>query len=477
MNKKENWVDLSNLPKRKNYIDWKKVANVDVDFCYDKIKGSFTIENYSNNKVNIVYKGRHVLARKQDITGCNLSFVKRKNFMYEVGQTLQRKNQNFLILEKQYAENNLNRKYFCECDKCSAKIWLSEAHLKSGGCPVCHGKKTIIGVNDIPTTEPWMVKYFQGGKNEAEKYTRSSTEKLNFVCPDCGRVKQNAIAIQKLYQRHLLSCECGDGFSFPEKIMLNLLKQLNISFNYQFFDDWCFYYKGNVRKKCYYDFEFEVGGVKYIIEMDGGFHYSNTNISKLKDVEEIDNIKNFLAKNNGYRIFRVNCKTSDFDFIKNSLIKDLGEIFCLDTVDWSDILKKSLNNLVKEVCTMFESDTSLTCVDVAKKMGLSASCISTYLKKGKQVGFTLYTKQSLKNRTDKKRYYNRIQPIALLKNDKVVTIFEKSKDLVASNNGDFFPIFPCSKLYNFTERCKLNKNGFHFANVDKFVFKNLIEGN
>jgi len=476
MNK--DWVDLSSLPRRKSYIDWKKSIGFEVCFQYKGIQNKFKIlELIKAGRLKILYDSREVEVRTNSLTGCDLRFAGRKNFKFSIGQTLLKKNQNLIIVDRVYGVNESCRFYLCKCSVCNAETYLSESHLRNSGCPVCHGKRIAVGVNDIPHTEPWMVKYFPNGEKQASKYTKNSQIKLNFVCPFCGTIKKNKISIQKLYQRRVLSCECGDGFSFPEKVMLNLLKQLNISFIYQFFDDWCFYYRNNVRKKCYYDFEFEINGVKYIVEMDGGFHYSDSNVSKLKDVKEIDDIKDCLAKDNGYKIIRVNCKNSDFDFIKNSLIESLGKIIRLDVVDWSDILKKSLNNLVKEVCDMFESDTSLTCTDVAKKMGLSISCVSTYLKKGKQVGFTSYTKQSLKNRVDKKRYYNRIQPIALLENDKVVAIFEKSKDLIASNDGSFFPIFPCSKLYNFTERCKLNKSGFRFVNVDKLIFKSLIEGN
>ena len=49
----------------------------------------------------------------------------------------------------------------------------------------------IDGINSIVAKEEthWMIKYFQGGYDEAKKYTKSSNQKIYFNCPTCGRIK------------------------------------------------------------------------------------------------------------------------------------------------------------------------------------------------------------------------------------------------------------------------------------------------
>ena len=40
-----------------------------------------------------------------------------------------------------------------------------------------------------------MVKYFQGGIDEARRYTYNSRQKIYPICPDCGRVKDKDIYV------------------------------------------------------------------------------------------------------------------------------------------------------------------------------------------------------------------------------------------------------------------------------------------
>ena len=62
------------------------------------------------------------------------------------------------------------------------------------GCACCHSLVVVPGINDIPTTDPWMISYFQGGYDEAKRYTHGSEQKIHPVCPECGRIKDKAIS-------------------------------------------------------------------------------------------------------------------------------------------------------------------------------------------------------------------------------------------------------------------------------------------
>ena len=51
--------------------------------------------------------------------------------------------------------------YTCKCMHCGYQYDTQEIIIKNGsGCPACAGIDLVKGINDISTTEPWMVPYF-----------------------------------------------------------------------------------------------------------------------------------------------------------------------------------------------------------------------------------------------------------------------------------------------------------------------------
>ena len=65
-------------------------------------------------------------------------------------------------------------------------------------CACCNNKIVIKGINDISTTASWMIPYFPGKEQEASLYTAGSMQKLNFQCPNCGKIRKKKIAIGTL---------------------------------------------------------------------------------------------------------------------------------------------------------------------------------------------------------------------------------------------------------------------------------------
>ena len=62
-------------------------------------------------------------------------------------------------------------------------------------------------------------------ENDAEKYTPSSNQRVEVMCPLCGHHK--FMKIQDIYDIHSMGCACGDGAKYPEKYMFSVLNQLN----------------------------------------------------------------------------------------------------------------------------------------------------------------------------------------------------------------------------------------------------------
>ena len=93
-----------------------------------------------------------------------------------------------------------------------------------------------------------------------------------------------------------------------------------------------------------------------IIEMDGGFHYIDNNLSgqTANKTQEIDNYKELKAKEHNIEVIRIDCNyehDDKFEYIKNNIIHSkLNNILELNNVNWLKIDEQSQKALVKEVC-------------------------------------------------------------------------------------------------------------------------------
>lgn len=250
--------------------------------------------------------------------------------------------------------------------------------------------KVTVGVDDIPTTAPWMIPYFQGGIEEAKQYKKASHKKFYPICPDCGRIKEKPIKINMLYNEHSIGCLCGDKISQPNKIIYAVMKQLK---ELDIIDG--FQREYTLNKTNYkYDMYFEIGCSKYLIEMDSEIHpyiKEKHKLSKIYREAKNDDKKDLLAKNNGYHLIRVDCYQSDFKIIKNSILEsELSKIIDLSIINWEDVFAFACNNLIKKVCDFKNNHPNISTTQISKEFGVSVSSITSYLKKGNEIGWCHY---------------------------------------------------------------------------------------
>lgn len=172
-------------------------------------------------------------------------------------------------------------------------------------CPKCstYYSSVISYVNDIETTHPEvaiLMKY----EEDKHRYKAHSNEKCTFVCPYYNNdVIQ---VIDKVTSRGLSCPYCGDsGFSYGEKLFSNIMLQLGIQVKREFSPDWIKPYR--------YDFMFEYNSIKYIVEIDGGWHFVDNNMSNipLSKLQEIDLYKQNEAEQHGYIVFRIDANYKD----------------------------------------------------------------------------------------------------------------------------------------------------------------------
>ena len=336
--------------------------------------------------------------------------MNRKDFKYHIGQIIVDDKRDITIIDRKYFKKNNDNKeykqYKIKCNICGfnsgehylnntgrefrGEYWVIESNiLKGKGCPCCSNKIVVKGINDICTTDHWMVKYFQNGEKEASKYVSGSTMKIYPTCPDCGKLKNNSIMIRDIQKHRSIGCICGDGNSYPNKFAYAVFTQIRDQLEFyqnEYSPDWIGRYR--------YDNYFVVDGINYVLEMDGELGHGkivygcNKNIIDKEGLAR-DKLKEIAAKNHQINVIRVNAEKSDGIYLKNQITKSLQSIVDLSNVNWKNVYEYAENNLVKTVCH-FYNETNKNTYQMEKLLGLDRTTISKYLKKGNKLGWCNY---------------------------------------------------------------------------------------
>jgi len=440
----------NNLPKLKTgrlkgTTVWENTIEKLVYFIYGNVKDWITIIGYNKDTKMLTVKYNNV---EFDILHCNFIACKfgRKigeikyshEFKYNVGDKIEDRRK-LLIIDM---ENRKDRRWYkYQCIICKNIDWIREDALieQTQGCNSCSGHKVIFGFNDIPTTAPFMVKYFQYGYDEAKLYTytgsgnpNNKTGLIKPICPDCKRIRNKSIRIYDIYRNNSIGCSCSDSISFPEKTMFNILEQLKLDFQTQLNKSkfqWCDKYK--------YDFYFEYNNEQYVCEVHGIQHYEQTNRKNsrtLDEEQENDRVKKQLALANGIKeenYIVVDCRYSELEFIKNNkdgiLNSKLNELFDLRMVNWLKCEEFALSNRLKEACDLWNSGIHSS-TKIGTRMKIHGATIIRYLKTGRKVNFCDYSKDiSIKEVINK-------------------MVLSTSKPVICSDNGIIFKsIANCSR--------------------------------
>lgn len=397
----ERWIDLNGLPRKNgelNKIDWINSIGCNINFRYQDIYGEIVIKDYNkssqmltiiyNDKVFTIFTGNFTLVKLGHLLG-------KITYKYKVmvKQKYKDDNRDLVVIDREKIGKRKCYKYKCnicgfDCGEhykngeYKKEHWIEENHLMAGqGCACCKGLVVAQGINDIPTTAHWMVKYFQGGYDEAKMYTPNSRQRIIFKCPDCEEIRSNSKNIYSLNYEKSIGCSCGDGISYPEKFLYSLLKQLDTNFTTQLSKTmfkWCDKYK----------YDFYIPSLNMIIETHGEQHYiekCRKGGRSLEEEQENDKFKRELALKNSIKYYiELDCRNSDLEWIKNSILNsELDNLFDLSKVNWNECNEFALSNLVKKVCDYWNNKQEWeTTKDLAMEFKLSRTAIIEYLKKG-----------------------------------------------------------------------------------------------
>lgn len=404
-------VFVENLPHNWKGIDWKNTIGYDIDFTYDDISDKLKIIDYARkdncSKIIIDYYGhKHEIytsllkdAKLGSIVG-KLS----KDYVYNIGDNIVDQNRNITILNKKAKlftsktrKENI-RGYIFRCNLCGWDSgWIRESSVKYGyGCACCSGKKVVKGINDVATTDPWVLEYFSN-KIDAYKYTRNSLKKFRFICPCCKKQSDKLSTIANLTKSHGISCTCSSTyFSKLSKFVKCVFYQLQnqnlihtIESEVRF--SWCKYFNPFKNKETYGIYDYIIDN-KYIIEVDGNWHRNDNllNGQTFKESAFIDSEKDRLAIEHGYIILRI---SDEFDF-KNIVIEKLGSLFLLDNIDWNKCYDYSVKNLQKDLCEYKRNHMETTTTELSEIFHVSPTTVRRWLNFGTKIGWCQYIGQN-----------------------------------------------------------------------------------
>nr|DAR08087.1 MAG TPA: restriction enzyme [Bacteriophage sp.] len=396
------------------------------------------------------------------------------NFKFNIGEEVVGDFRHFVVLEREIRDNLLSngriqklKWYKLLCKKCGWDgCYMNESNLTKGcGCSCCHGRTVVEGINDIPTTAPWMVKYFQGGHDEAKLYTQGSGVKLHFVCPDCGNIKDKEVQIYNLFKNQQLPCPCKDGFSYPEKIVHSLLSQCNVKFISQVT-------KTTLQWAENYRYDFYIPALNMIIETHGMQHYRETGRGRpLIEEQKNDKVKKQLAKDNGIEHYIVlDCRKSELGWIKSSVLNsDLKDVLNLSLIDWDLCQTKCKTNILVEVCIAKTKQPYLTTTEIATMFGLNCNTVRNYLKRGVHLNLVEYNPLVEKQRTTIKMTKKNYKPVNVYKDGIQVNKepFASVKHLSEISHGVFNTKLSSSAIASVCRGERKTHKGFSFKYADQ----------
>lgn len=298
----------------------------------------------------------------------------------KVFQKIYNVNSSLQILEY----NGTNKNITCYCERCGQEFTQHYTNLENNNfqCPKCRKIKTIQRGELIYKQYPDLIEWFVD-KKIPYIYGSKSKEKTKIKCPDCGFEEYITIVDFIKRKSHCKNC-AQDTISFPNKILREFLKQVESQVDEtktEYRKDWC--------KPYFYDGYFKIDEKEYLIEMHGEQHYKEIGLFNNYNQKENDKKKIKLAKENNKELIIIDCRKSDFNFIKDNIIKSkLSKILDLSKINWEIIAQNSSKNYVKIVCDLYNNGESV--IQISKELFLERHTILKMLKLGAECNWTNY---------------------------------------------------------------------------------------
>lgn len=309
-------------------------------------------------------------------------------------------------------------------------------------------RKCALGfVEYVQFLKPELVKYFVN-KEDALKHKCYSTSKIKLKCVNCGTEKVGTTLQLSTYG---IACKkCGDGISYPEKFMRSVLEQNNIKYQQQV--------KFMIEnKKRYWDFVIE--DKKLIIEMDGGFHYTDKGFGKLCiDTQENDKLKDQWAINNGYTVYRIDSQQSNMKYLKDNIINTIDEVLDISKTDYIKAGTEAESSLMIKVCEYKKNNPNSFTKEIANEFKIHESTAMNYMKAGSELGLCEYD-----SKEETKRQYSKISHSIEIYKDGILVGESSSTEKCANTSLEIYGIkFSATQIRNVLKGVYQQHKGYTF---------------
>lgn len=412
----ERYLDTSTLPKRnEKQVDWKKSIGCKLPFKYGDINGYIEIKDYIikdniHNKLLIDVDGKEgeiAISRLLSVSIGHFLGKYTSDFKYDVGYIFGKDNNKMQIISCYKDEYKM---YHAKCLKCGYEKDISESHVSANyGCPVCSNTIIVSGINDMHTTHPKLANMLYNS-DDGYKYSAHTSHKLTWKCQICGS-KTHPICPDEIIRNGLSCKKCGDGYSYPNKFIFNLLTELGIDFVPEKSFDWS--------KNKRYDFYLPY--YNYIIEAHGIQHYQKDSyFANFSDIYNNDIYKQKIALENGIKEYIViDCRYSEAEYIfKNICNSDLIDIIDITKVDANKIDTMCQKSILKSAADLYKKNFDSSAI--SKILKISHSSVLTLLKKADNLGLVKYDKNKYKKEVMQRArytwYQNNAKPIRCIDN-------------------------------------------------------------
>lgn len=375
-------VFLEDLPhysngKYKGKINWKESVGKNVKFINEDIEGYIDILEYDSSKQQL--KVRYENKTLNMLTGTLLrsgitkltSCGHRQPFKYKVGDIVN--NNKVLKVFRVNYRGATYKRYEFQCLSCGYVGEKYERDLEKKQCPICSkGRFVHPDINSIKVTHPNVYNLIID--SDADKYSYGSDHKVHWKCPFCKKI--NFTAIKNLTSNKPTGCQfCGDGVSYPEKILYNVFSFVSDTFEKHKCFEWS-------EGRAYDAFDMNI-----FTEIHGSQHYIKSfekcGGRTLEEEIENDKYKHKLAINNHKNIVDyvvIKAYPETFDNIKQAILNSkLTKYYNFSKVDWDYVRKQAESSLVVEVGERYNIDSSIQ--NLSEYFQIDKSTVYSYLRK------------------------------------------------------------------------------------------------
>lgn len=427
---------ITELPRhaKTNNILWNQVVGMTLQIKYGD--GIYDIEVIDKNKkrITIKYKDKICDINQDQLSIGGIGKITEKyviDYRYKIGDIIEDEYGKIEILEliERHGASHHRKEYRYKCLKCGYEGIIPELKLinRHTRCQTCckNSKILVKETNTLGSLYPELIKYLYD-ESDADLYLPGSNKKITVKCPTCGYLHE--IQVHKLVSRGFHCPQCYSTNSYPNKLMMSILKSLNIRFESEKCFEWS-------NKKQY---DFYLPDYKCIIEMHGGGHYFGIFDIPVEEIQQNDKYKKDLALSNGIiNYIEIDCKKENLKYIKNSIIKnnEINKVLDVNKINF-ELCDNNINPNITQ-CILEKWEQYHNVPDIKDALNLSSHIIIRRLKICTELGMVNYDPIKQINFKSRKKVYDNETNIQYESISECAKMINKSRSYITKHQKRF----------------------------------------